>query len=244
MFSWVSVEPHPGQFDAQRYNAVQGGYDSDGTKLFIGRAPLKGGVHLGKVREARNLCYIPLFGEEHTLNSFEVLSIQPGVNVQWIRSSRGNVPPNAVEGGFNENMKKTYVGRAPHLNALICGEIVPDEEIMYISNEGKEEEKDEYEALVISGGAPQYPQQMNAPAGPPSYNVLYNDGGQNIPLPPINSQQNNIPGPNIPPPCSHEDIESNFTCCGILLGIVCFPVGLICCCCMKEKKCRRCGQEM
>lgn len=238
MFSWVSVEPHPGQFDAARYNAVQGGYDGDGTRLFVGRAPLKGGVHLGKIREARNICYIPLFGEEHSINSFEVLSIPPGVNVQWVRSSHGNVPPNAIEGGFNENMKKTYVGRAPHQNALVCGEIVPDEQVCYLSHEGKEEEKEEYEALVISGGAP----QMSAPAGPPSYNNLYNDGGQNIPLPPINSQQNNLP--SMPPPCSHEDTESNFTCCGILCGIFCFPIGLICCCMWKEKKCKRCGEEL
>ncbi|KAJ3101363.1 hypothetical protein HDU97_001404 [Phlyctochytrium planicorne] len=36
-------------------------------------------------------------------------------------------------------------------------------------------------------------------------------------------------------------ISDEFTCCGIALAIICFPIGLVCCFLMREKKCIKCG---
>ncbi|KAJ3114694.1 hypothetical protein HDU96_001788 [Phlyctochytrium bullatum] len=36
-------------------------------------------------------------------------------------------------------------------------------------------------------------------------------------------------------------ITDEFTCCGITLAILFFPIGLVCCFLMKEKKCQKCG---
>jgi len=47
-----------------------------------------------------------------------------------------------------------------------------------------------------------------------------------------------------PGPCAAgggHDIHEEFTCCGLCLGIVFFPLGLICCLTMKDKQCARCG---
>ncbi|KAK3874456.1 hypothetical protein Pcinc_020620 [Petrolisthes cinctipes] len=42
------------------------------------------------------------------------------------------------------------------------------------------------------------------------------------------------------PACRMGNLRSEFTCCGILLGICCFPLGLICCFAMRERKCSHC----
>ena len=52
--------------------ALEGGYDNTGGKLYIGRSPLQGGLHVGKIVPSMGACFIPLFGDEHTVNNFEV----------------------------------------------------------------------------------------------------------------------------------------------------------------------------
>ncbi|CAG0914601.1 unnamed protein product [Notodromas monacha] len=43
------------------------------------------------------------------------------------------------------------------------------------------------------------------------------------------------------PRCQSGSLSDSFTCCGILLAIIFFPVGLVCCYVMREKKCVNCG---
>ena len=52
--------------------ALEGGYDNNGGKLYIGRAPLQGGLHVGKIVPSMGTCYIPLSGVDHTVKHFEV----------------------------------------------------------------------------------------------------------------------------------------------------------------------------
>lgn len=40
--------------------------------------------------------------------------------------------------------------------------------------------------------------------------------------------------------CRH-NFQSEFTCCGICCAIFLFPVGLICCFCMRKQRCRHCN---
>ncbi|XP_063924971.1 membrane protein BRI3-like [Zophobas morio] len=43
------------------------------------------------------------------------------------------------------------------------------------------------------------------------------------------------------PVCHAGKFESAFTVCGWLCCIFCFPCGIICCLCMRKKKCSHCG---
>merc|ERR1739842_266945 len=45
------------------------------------------------------------------------------------------------------------------------------------------------------------------------------------------------------PSCKAGVLQEDFTCCGICLGICFFPIGLLCCFLMKEKKCTNCGAK-
>jgi len=45
------------------------------------------------------------------------------------------------------------------------------------------------------------------------------------------------------PSCHNGIVLDKFTCCGICLGICCFPVGLVCCFLMKENRCSSCGAK-
>ncbi|KAJ3206063.1 hypothetical protein HDU67_008411 [Dinochytrium kinnereticum] len=38
-------------------------------------------------------------------------------------------------------------------------------------------------------------------------------------------------------------IQDEFTCCGIAMAIIFFPIGLVCCFLMKDKKCIKCGSK-
>lgn len=77
---------------------------------------------------------------------------QPGWNLpsggaaSWVHAQDGEIPPNAVKGGHdNEDL---YVGRARHEGALIPGKVVPSHGVCYISWGGVEHGKNEYEVWV------------------------------------------------------------------------------------------------
>ncbi|KAI1301699.1 Brain protein I3 [Halotydeus destructor] len=43
------------------------------------------------------------------------------------------------------------------------------------------------------------------------------------------------------PSCRSGILEDDFTCLGISLAIFCFPVGLLCCLAMRQRRCPACG---
>ncbi|XP_018566893.1 brain protein I3-like [Anoplophora glabripennis] len=43
------------------------------------------------------------------------------------------------------------------------------------------------------------------------------------------------------PVCGNNSWTGTYPCLGWLLAIVCFPCGIILCCCMRKKKCTKCG---
>ncbi|DAZ97708.1 TPA: hypothetical protein N0F65_009607 [Lagenidium giganteum] len=48
-----------------------------------------------------------------------------------------------------------------------------------------------------------------------------------------------------PAQCRHEFTEDgDFSCCGICCGVCFFPIGLICCFMMREKRCANCKKPM
>ena len=43
------------------------------------------------------------------------------------------------------------------------------------------------------------------------------------------------------PACRIGTLEEDFTCMGVLCAILCFPLGLICCLALRQKRCTHCG---
>ncbi|RUO95667.1 hypothetical protein BC936DRAFT_143475 [Jimgerdemannia flammicorona] len=41
----------------------------------------------------------------------------------------------------------------------------------------------------------------------------------------------------------HHAIERDFDCCGIVLAILFFPIGILCCFMMSRNKCVKCGRQ-
>lgn len=65
----------------------------------------------------------------------------------------------------------------------------------------------------------------------------------------IKTEQIAVPATNIIivggcPVCRIGVLEDDFTCCGICCAIFFFPVGLICCLLMKEKRCKNCNTRI
>lgn len=69
---WVLTD---GRLNIQSLNAtpVEGGYDDDGTPLYIARASWKGGMHPGKASTKFSGAQIPYGGEEKMVNEYEIL---------------------------------------------------------------------------------------------------------------------------------------------------------------------------
>jgi len=186
-YRWVQTQG--AMFNPQQMMAMEGGYDSNGGKFYIGRSPLQGGLHVGKVVPSRRACFIPLFGDEHTVNNFEVLTVSPQVQARWVQSNNGQVPPNAVEGGYQDG-QKTYVGRAHHDGTLTPGEVFPSDGLFYIAHNGAEVDFQNYECLVLDVLPPGAPPAA-VPGGPPVYAPpSYQQSQQQMP---------NNPGWQMPP---------------------------------------------
>lgn len=64
---WQTV-PNGGRVPA---NAIRAGHEANGQPLYIARAAVEGGYHIGKARD--NVAFIPYGGEEKVFNSFQVL---------------------------------------------------------------------------------------------------------------------------------------------------------------------------
>lgn len=72
--------------------------------------------------------------------------------VHWVHASNGQIPPNALPGGFDATNEQLYVARAEHNGALIPGKLVPSHGVVYIPWGGIENPKENYEVLCNCNG--------------------------------------------------------------------------------------------
>ena len=87
--------------------------------------------------------------KEHSKQQYEVLVADANAKYQWIRSSNGQVPHGAIQGGRTSRGEPLYIGRKTHARVMIPGKIHPSQGGLFIAYGGKEHAyQSDYEILV------------------------------------------------------------------------------------------------
>lgn len=99
-------------------NSVIGGGEYGDTQ-YVCRAAYRSGVHPGKI--VGQHCNIAYGGKEIVMERYQVLvSI---VDLQWAPANYGFIPPNAIEGGY-ENGKPLFICQSDYRGGRHIGKIV------------------------------------------------------------------------------------------------------------------------
>lgn len=98
---------------------VGGSQPNPPATLFVCRTNYNGGMHPGKL--INGYCNIGWGGQEISATNYEVLvSTKP---LSWATASNGYVPPNAVEGGYQQN-GPLYICQAKYMGGKHPGKVV------------------------------------------------------------------------------------------------------------------------
>lgn len=127
-------------------NAVQGGQDRDGGKIYVGRANYQGDLLPAKICPRHGCAFVSWNGKEHRMHTYEALR---STNVAWKQGSGGQVPPKAICVGQTSRGEFLYVGRTFHNGNLTVGKIHPSHGVLYIPFNGMELSFPRYEVLVL-----------------------------------------------------------------------------------------------
>ncbi|XP_037048929.1 uncharacterized protein LOC119083339 isoform X1 [Bradysia coprophila] len=141
-YSWVPTTIHA----PIPLNAVLAGYDSDGSRIFVGRTYFQGDQIPCKIIPAKAAAYISYNGTEHYVgNYFEILC---GYGLRWISASHGLVPHGAIPAGYCRSGDTLLVGRAHFLGSLTPGKVSRLNRCLYVPFNGREYAIPVYEVLV------------------------------------------------------------------------------------------------
>lgn len=139
--SWVSWT----RYQALPANAVEAGYDVDGTKIYVGRLSYAGDILPAKVIPQKNVAYISYDGKEIGFPNCEILC---QMNVNWVQSSNGSVSSRAIEVGRTARGEPLYAGRVQYKNAVTVGKIHSSHGCCFIPFNGVEMRFRDYEVLT------------------------------------------------------------------------------------------------
>lgn len=137
----------------------------DGEQLYIARARHESALIPGKVHyqlfmssygaqydafffqlvPSHGVAYISWGGAEHPCTEYEVLCAGGG---QWVPTSGGNIPPQAMPAGESEDGEPLFVGRVNHAGTITPGKVHPSHGFCYIPYGGQEMAFADYEILV------------------------------------------------------------------------------------------------
>ncbi|GJQ66923.1 hypothetical protein Trydic_g7942 [Trypoxylus dichotomus] len=125
-------------------DAVEGGNDSDGSKIYVGRAQYNGDQIPCKVSSRRQI-YVPFNSKEVEVKQCEIMV---ECKLKWQRCDGVNIPSNAIPGGKTSSGEVLYIGRANHGGALCTGKVHPSHRCLYVPFGGKEVAIKSFEILV------------------------------------------------------------------------------------------------
>lgn len=124
-------------------NALQAGYEADGTPLYIARSFYNNSFVIGKVRANAQEAFVPYGGREILQTSF---SVYTGTG-SWVLVRAGqSVPPNAIVAGQEANGTPLYIARASMGGGLHIGKSRGRD--AFIPFDGKEVVVSSFEVLV------------------------------------------------------------------------------------------------
>uniref|UniRef100_T1PIQ3 Uncharacterized protein n=1 Tax=Musca domestica TaxID=7370 RepID=T1PIQ3_MUSDO len=132
--------------------AVVGGYDSDGSPIYVGRSFHEGDCLPTKVIPSKRSAFVAWAGGEHPKAHYELLL---GDGYSWQPCFGPNIPPDAISTGKTSSGEAVYVGRGHYANSLTVGKVLPSHGCLYIPYQGGEIKLEKYEVLVYGGGAPE-----------------------------------------------------------------------------------------
>lgn len=127
------------------HDAVVAGHDVDGSQIYVGRAFHEGDQIPAKVIPSKQVAYICYNGQEIPKHQYEVFCL---ASPNWVPSSHGAVPPNAVVAGRTSSGEPLYVGRTFYQGSLTPGKVHPSHGNLYIPFNGAEIPFKNYDVLV------------------------------------------------------------------------------------------------
>lgn len=155
--TWRLEWVHALKTDPLPIGAIRGGCEGVNV-LFIGRARFPDETIVGKVNYGHNGLYCALNGEERHFEHFEILVKTPvrfvfqnpnnKVVLPWVFTSNGEIPQDAVVGGWGENGDVYYVGRWRDSNFLVPGSAVSSTGELRYPLHGRANRVTQYEILV------------------------------------------------------------------------------------------------
>ncbi|PXF45300.1 hypothetical protein BWQ96_04941 [Gracilariopsis chorda] len=129
-------------------DAVQGGTEKNGNKVFVARAEIGGELTPGKmVREAGG-AFIPWGGKENSFFTYELLTNPKNIELRWEPGQMGSVPDSSVIGGKTKSGEPEFVGRAEHEGIMVPGKMIKSHGGVLFPYGGKEVGATTYEVLV------------------------------------------------------------------------------------------------
>ncbi|KAL2916007.1 hypothetical protein HK105_204431 [Polyrhizophydium stewartii] len=146
--SWV-----PCNGNAIPPNAIQAGREADGKPLFVARASINGGVHIGKACQAwRTGANISFGGREVAMVGYEVLVGNPAA-VRWVPQhsyvTPQRIPGMLVQGGHEPDGQPLFVARATYMGGVHPGKAGTHLKGAHIAYGGEEFHLLDYEVLVL-----------------------------------------------------------------------------------------------
>jgi len=129
--------------------AVEGGYDVGGERIYVGRALQDGDCIPGKVVPSHGCCYVAYGGREHSHSDYQVLTSNSGHELAWINASGSDIPTGAVQGGVTADGEPLFIGRHEHEGSWVIGKVHPSHGSLYIPFGGEEHAYSEYEILCV-----------------------------------------------------------------------------------------------
>lgn len=136
--------------------AVFVGKTTHGEPMYIGRGRLEGSVTPGKIIKSHGCLYVPFGGYEQATSNYEFLvdggkSQKQSVGGNWVRaSSKGPVPPGALQAGYDSDGSPIYLGRVFRYGQVLPAKVMPRKQMCHTGDQGLEFEMTEYDALCCA----------------------------------------------------------------------------------------------
>lgn len=157
--------------------ALKCGNDEFNNEIYLGRVFNNNSMKIVSVIPARKKAITAFDGREWLAHSFAVLKQNSSYGWKFISENK-NIPKNAVEGGFDKNGDKVYIGRVKYEGAVILGTLYAKNGMLSLPFKGTEVEISQevgYEVLVTLSPLKHQKRQSKTPPAfwkPPPNNCV------------------------------------------------------------------------